>query len=251
MQDDTQSTGTDAPAVADTVDTQATEANVQVSDGAPEAPQENKETPEVTATDTAEEKLYAGKYKTVEDMEKAYAELNSKFTNTSQEKAELAKILNEAFLAPEPAQQAKELDEYDAPEESNPLNQEIDNLKRVQAVQNFVLLHPEAEASTMQKVLSEDPLVNQIASHEAKLEYAYLRSQNMGQSKAIAEAEKKGAQATQAKIAEKQTAQVESAQAAEKTDANTELYEKATGNYSREDRDAARKAYIRKNLVNL
>lgn len=250
MDEDTRSTGTDAPAVVDTADTQATEADVQVSDGAPEAPQQKEENAEVKATDTAEEKLYAGKYKSVEDMEKAYQELNSKFTNTAQEKAELSRILNEAFVTPEPTAQATATEAgYD--DEPSPVNQEIEALKATTAVQGFVMNHQDADGAAIMEVIKTDPLVKQISGHEAKLEYAYLRSQNMSQQRAIAEAQKTGAQAAQAKIAEKQVAQVETAQKAEPVDDGSELYDRATGNHPREVRDKARLDIIRKNLVNL
>lgn len=233
---------TDTSTQADTSD-----AGTQ-TDEAPEATPAVEEQPEVKATDTAEEKLYAGKYKTVEEMEKAYQELNSTFSKTSQEKAELSRILNEAFAAPEPSSAPPSQDDL-YQEESNPVNQEIESLKRQTAVQGFIMNHQDADASQMGKILAEDPLVKQISGHEAKLEYAYLRSQNMAQSKAIAEAEKKGAQATQAKIAEKQVAQVETAgKTAERTDEKSELQERmSTGPV--EQREKARREYIKKYLV--
>lgn len=236
------------PAVADTsAPVDQSEASTQTNE-APEATQQQEETAEIKATDTAEDKLYAGKYKSPEDMEKAYKELESKFGQTTSEKAELSRILNEAFANPAPAQAKVQEDIYS--DEPDPVNQEIENLKRVTAVQSFVMNHPEADAAALQTVLSTDPYVKQISGHEAKLEYAYLRSQNMAQSKAIAEAEKKGAQATQAKIAEKQVAQVEAAQKAVPTDEEEELLVKAVGG-SPADAKAARAALIRKHLVNL
>ncbi len=47
-------------------------------------------------------KLYAGKFKTPEDIEKAYQELESKFTRTSQEKADLERRSTAAAAAPPP-----------------------------------------------------------------------------------------------------------------------------------------------------
>lgn len=250
MDDDTQVQGqVQDPAMDTPAPTQTNEADVQVNNEAPEAAVENKEST-VNVTDTAEEKLYAGKYKSPEDMEKAYKELESKFGQTNSEKAELSKILNEAFAEPQQQAQPQEQisDDY---EEDNPLQREVEALKRNQAVSNFVFSHPDADASNMQKVLAEDPMIKQISGHDAKLEYAFLRSQNMSQAKAVAEAQKTAAQQTTAKIVEKQAAQVEKASTSEQTDENTELRERATGNYSQADRDAARKAWIRKNLVNL
>lgn len=210
MTDETQTKGTtDAPdatpVVEDTAPDPQSEADVQTNNGAPEAAQEVKES-ETKAEDTADEKLYAGKYKSVEDMEKAYQELNSKFTNTSQEKAELARILNEAFATPEPATQTM-VDDYQ--EEPNPLLKEVESLKAQTAVQNFILTHTDADASAINEVLKTDPNIKDITGHNAKLEYAYLRSQNMARTKAIAEAEKKSAQDAQVKFVEKQAAQVE------------------------------------------
>lgn len=249
MDDETQTIGTDAPATADTVVTQDSSADVQTNNGAPEAAETQKEVP-VNAADTADEKLYAGKYKSPEDMEKAYKELESKFGQTTSEKAELSRILNEAFVPPAPAQAPADTADLFS-DEPNPLNQEIDDLKRVTAVQSFVMNHQDADPASMQEVLSSDPYIKQISSHEAKLEYAYLRSQNMSQQKAIAEARKQTASETQAKIVEKQVAQVETAQASAQADTSNNLLERATGNYSPEDRAAARMELIRKNLVKL
>ena len=249
---DTQAAATEAPVLTDTVDEQVSTASTQSND-APDATQgtEAQETSqtEVEAADTAGDKLYAGKYKTVEELEKSYASLQSKFGQTTNEKAELSRILNEAFSTPDTATQTATDDGFG--DEPNPVNQEIDSLKRVTAVQSFILSHPEADPTAMQKVLAEDPMMKQISGHDAKLEYAFLRSQNMTQSKAIAEAEKRGAQATQAKIAEKTAAQVEAVKASQPTDETSELRERATGNYSQEVRDQARRELIRKQLVNL
>lgn len=250
--DDTQTPTADVPVettATDTAETQVSATSEQTSE-APEATQETVETTptEVKAEETASEILYAGKYKTVEDLENAYKNAESKLGSTTSEKAELAKILNEAFQAPEAVVAAPAADDFE--DEPNPVTQEIDGLKRVQAVQSFVMNHPEADAATMQKILAEDPIIRQISGHDAKLEYAYLRSQSMGQSKTIAEAEKKGAQAATAKVAEKQVAQVESARNVEVIEDGAELLTQAsTGNP--DERESARRALIKKHLVNL
>lgn len=246
MDDETQTTGDQsAPAQADTADTQASEADVQTNNDAPEASQEVKETA-TEATDTAEEKLYAGKYKNVDDLEKSYKELESKYGKEASEKAELTRILNEAFVAPETTDTANE----DYVETTPQVNPEIEQLKRDNAVVKFIMGHQDADGEAMKQILADDPLVKQISGHDAKLEYAYLRSQNMSQPKAIAEAKKTAQAETQAKTAEKQAAQVESARKAEPPEEESDL-EKATGNYNQETRDAARLRVIRKNLVNL
>lgn len=262
MQDDTQVTGnSDAPAqdaqpTADTATTQTNEADVQVTNETPEATQdkqgENKSL-EVSAEDTApEERLYAGKYKSVEEMEKAYGELNSKATRDAQEKAELARILNESFSTPEPqAQQQQDDGGYDEYQQPDPVAQKLDKLEQAQTVQNFIFAHPDADGKSMNEVLSGDPLAQTITDYNARLEYAYLKSQNMSSTKAIAEVKKQTANATQAKIVEKQAAQVESARKADESSAGTELYDKATGNYTEAERTAARKELIKKHLVNL
>lgn len=252
MPDETQATGNDAPAAADTAETQASEASEQVNE-APEATQDNAEVqetkaPEVEATDTAESKLYAGKYKSIEDLEKAYQNAESKLGQTTSEKAELSRILNQAFDSPAPAPAPAATDEVFA--EEAPVNQDIEGLKRVTAVQSFVMQHPEADSASMQEVLTKDPLVKQISGHEAKLEYAYLRSQNMARPAAIAEAEKKAAQAAAVKVAEKETAQVESGKKAAPPDEGAELMAQATSG-TPDEREAARKALIKKHLVNL
>ena len=57
-----------------------------------------KETPQ-----TEEPKLYAGKFKSAEDLEKAYSELQSSFTRKSQEAAEAKKATQQQFI-PEAAE---------------------------------------------------------------------------------------------------------------------------------------------------
>lgn len=249
MDEETQTTGSAAPSQdEDTASDQTSEASVQTNNEAPEAAQEAKE-PETKAEDTAEEKLYAGKYKSAEEMEKAYQELQSKATKDSQEKAELTRILNEAFTPPE-ATTAKETVEEDFEEPTPQVNSKEDARDRKIALLEFTVNHPDADGDTMVKVLQSDPRVADMSSYEAKLEYAYLRSQNMSQPKAIAEAQKTAKAESQAKTAEKQAAQVESAKKAEPV-GDDSLLSKATGNYTAEDREAARKALIKKHLVNL
>lgn len=220
MPEDNQATGTAAPddsTASDNATTQPSEASEQQQE-APEATQEQATAeeavaPETKVEDKADEKLIAGKFKSVEDLERGYKELESKFGATNSEKVELAKMLNETFTPP--AQQEVEADTEDYVDYGiNPVNQEIEDLKRKSAVQTFILSHDDADPATMQEVLTSDPLVQQISSHEAKLEYAYLKSQGMTQKQAIADAEKKGAERTQVKMAEKSVAQVESSKTA-------------------------------------
>jgi hypothetical protein len=246
---DNQAAGTSAPVTTDNASDQPSETSQSASE-APEATPvvEEKQTTEVKAEDKAEEQLIAGKFKTQEDLEKGYKELESKFGKEASEKAELTRILNEAFATPEAPATDTASDTY---EETTPqVNQEFEQMKRDNAVIKFIVGHQDADGETMKKILAEDPLVKQISGHDAKLEYAYLRSQNMSQPKAIAEAKKTAQVETQAKTAEKQAAQVESAKKAEPVEEDSD-YEKATGNYDQNTRDAARLRLIRKNLVNL
>ena len=202
--DETQTSQTVDPAATDTsAQVTQSEADVQVNEVTPEATQQTEGTVEVKAEDTVEEKLYAGKYKSVEDMENAYKELQAKATRDSQEKAELARILNESFTAPEPQTQAQ-ADPYAIG--PDPINNEMENLKSQVAVQSFIMTHPNADAASMQKVLNSDPLIQEIQGHQAKLEYAFLKSQSMSQNKVIEEAKKIATQETKAKIVEKQAA---------------------------------------------
>lgn len=258
MQDDTLVTGnTDAPTEAvDTAPTQSNEADVQVENEAPEATQATEAAQEATSTevkaeDTAEERLLAGKYKSVEDLEKSYTELQSKATRDAQEKAELARILNETFATPEaPAQQldATDTDSYGEYEESNPMTKEFEAIKRKDAVRDFIFLHPDADGAVVNKVLQEDPIVANITGYEAKLEYAYLKSKSINTADAVAQAKKDSAIETKQKIVEKQTAQVETAQKAEVVDDDADLQERMQSG-SLSEREAARREYIRKFLV--
>ena len=254
--DDNPTTGNEAPAAdtsvtADKVDNQNSKANVATID-APKVTQEQAPAQETAAPDTntedkVDEKLYAGKFKSAEEMEKGYLNIESKFSETASEKAELARILNESFTASKTGQSEEQVDTY---EESNPQASEIDQLKRDSAVTKFLYTHGDADSSTMQEVLSTDPMVAQIGGHEAKLEYAYLKSQSLSSSKAISEAKKQGAQQTQAKIAEKEVANVESARKAAPVDEDANLMARARGGTPAEAR-AARKEIIRRDLINL
>lgn len=213
-ENDTQAVGTDDP-VQDTSVAPASEASEALIE-APEATQEQVATeevatPETNAEDTAEAKLYAGKYKTVEEMEDAYRNLNTKATRDAMEKAELTRILDQAFATPEaPAAQDTEAYSYEQPS----VDPRIDSLERSNAVLLFMNTHDNADAKEMKQVLDTDPLAKSITDPTAKLEYAYLKTQSMSSTKALAEAERAGAERVQQKTAEKQVAQVESAKSA-------------------------------------
>lgn len=236
------------PVVTDTVEstdnTQETSASERQNE-TPEATQidEGKES-EVKVEDTVEEKLLAGKYKTPEDLEKAYKELESKYGSTSSNLAELTRTLTEAFVSEASDDASQETYEgYEQPNQSN------EKLKQDNAIIKFMLSHGDANGEAMQKVLTEDPLISQINGYDAKLEYAYLRSQNMTQTKVIAEAKKEASKQAEVKVIEKQAAQVESSSRTEQVDEATELRSKATGNYTAKEREAARKSVLKKILA--
>lgn len=216
--EDTQVTGNEAPAPADTVDTQANEANLQEVQ-TPEAAQTTEGQSAVNAEDTVSEKLYAGKYKSAEEMEKAYTELQSKYTNTSQEKAELSRILTEAFSTPEPAQvSAPVVDEYDEFSTTDAPQQQDTAVNRELSIVKFMMVHPDADAGTLNEVITKDPMIANINGYDAKLEYAYLRSRELQRDKQLADATKQATiQATQ-KTVEKTAAQVEQAERSEQPD---------------------------------
>lgn len=246
---DTQATGSVAPqedvvSQPDTADTQSSEASESVTD-APKATQEQADAQEAEAPDTKAEdtadKLLAGKYKTVEELEKAYKNAESKLGQTTSEKAELSKAINEGIVPPSADTALGYSDEA---------SERAEALQRDMAVLKFINARSDANPATMKEILTTDPNIQQIGSYEARLEYAYNKSQNMAREKAIAEAEKKGANQAQAKIAEKKAAQVESAQKAEPTDENSELLDKLR-NGTPAEKQAARETLIRKNLVNI
>lgn len=226
------STGQDAQGEASELTTEAPEAS-------------QGEQTDVKAEDTAGEKLFAGKYKTAEDMEKAYKELESKFGQTTSEMAGLQRILNEAFVTPETATQTEDTD-YNDTGVSAPAAD--DSTKRDVAVMKFAIAYPDADGAAMNEVLAKDPVVKSINGYDAKLKYAYAQSKLQGQNTAIAEAQKRGAQEAQAKVAEKTAAQVETARKSETTDEKSDLKERMTTG-SLEQREAARWEYIRKYLV--
>lgn len=208
MEDDTPTqVQSEAPAVADTAPVPTSEADLQAND-TPEAAEVQETT--VNAEDTVEEKLYAGKYKTAEDMEKAYQELNAKFTTTTQQKAELSRILADAFAEPAPAPAAaQDYDEYvDDTPTANPVN---DVVSRKVAIMEFAMSHPDADGAAMLEVINNDPATRNMPDYETKLKYAYALSQITAQPKVVEEATRQAQAQTQVKIAEKQAAQVESA----------------------------------------
>lgn len=212
----------------------------------PEAP--STETADPTA-DSDSEGFLGGKYKTKADFEKAFKELQRDNQSNYAERAELSRALNEVLAQPAPAEQQAEENPYDTPD---PLTLKIQNLERQQSFQSYLLTHPELsdeDMIAMTQVIKEDPMVAQIGSPEAKLEYARMKVAS--NPKTVEAAKKQAHTQAVAKVAEKQAAQVESAGKATPTDENTELMEKATGNYGPKEREAARLALIKKNLVNL
>lgn len=251
---DTQAQGqvTD-PAMDTPTPTQTSETNQLATNDAPEATQgtvaqETTQT-EVKAEDTAQEKLLAGKYKTVEDLEKSYKELESRYGKETSEKAELNRILNEAFAPTMPVQDTAQVDTTDAYVDE-PITQPDDSVKRDMAVLKFTIGHPDADGNAMQQVLAKDPLINQITGYEAKLEYAYAKAKAESQNKTVAQATKQAQQDAQVKMVEKQAAQVETAQKAAPVNEEAELMNKAmTGRP--DERAAARLAIIRKRLTKL
>lgn len=254
--DDTQAQGQVADPVQDTQPTDQTSTTDQLAtNDTPEATQgqtvdQESTTPETNATDTVQEKLYAGKYKSAEDMEKAYKELESKFGQTTNEKAELTRILNEAFAPTAQPTVSEPVDTVDAYGEEPTINNQTDDpTKRDLAVLKFTISHPDADGAAMQSVLASDPFISQINGYEAKLEYAYAKAQAQNAGKSVAQATKQAQAATQAKIVEKQSAQVETAQKATDVD-KAELLNQATTAGPKE-REAARLALIRKHLTKI
>lgn len=207
MNDETpQVVQSDAPAVADTAPASTNEADVQVTSETPEAAVAQEAT--VNAEDTVvESKLYAGKYKSVDELEKSYKELNAKFTTTASEKAELSRILADAFSEPAASVVADPVEDY----QDEPVSSPNSEINRKVAVMEFAMAHPDANGAAMMEVLKSDPYIQKIDSYEAKLRYAHAISQNTSQPKVVEEAKKQAQDDTRVKIAEKQAAQVESA----------------------------------------
>lgn len=236
------------PEASDTVETQETSQAEDSQVSVPEVSEEAKAETEVKAEDTTEEKLLAGKYKSVEDLEKSYKELESKYGKEASEKAELSRALNEAFATPAQTQvQAEtETNDYEEPISADP---ESDKLKRDVAVMKFIVSHSDADAAAMKEVLATDPIVAQIPGYEARLEHAYLKAKAVSQPKAVAEAQKQAQAQTVAKIAEKEIAQVESAKKAEPVEEESLLEKASLG--KPDEAKQARLDLIRKNLINL
>jgi len=231
---------TDTPQVTDTSET-----NQLATNDAPEVTQATEAAQEATPAevkteDTAQEKLLAGKYKSVEDLENAYKNAESKLHEESSQKAELTRILNESFT---PTPEVDTVDDYSGIEPD-------DSVKRDIAVMKFIMSHGEADGAAMSEVLANDPLISQIQGHEAKLEYAYAKAQLQNQGKTVAEATKQAQQDTQAKIVEKQAAQVETAQkVTDVNDASEQLGIATSG--TPEQREEARMKLIRQHLTKL
>jgi len=196
----------DAPTQVDTAPAPTIEADVQAIE-TPEAAVAQEAT--VNATDTVEEKLYAGKYKSIEDLESAYKNAESKLGSVTSQKAELSRILADAFAADPVAQVAEPV--YNEYEEEPTAPASNDVYGRKIAVMEFSMSHPDADGEAMMEVIKNDPAAQRIADYDAKLKYAYAMSQISAKPKAVEEAVRQAQAQTQTKIAEKQAAQVESA----------------------------------------
>lgn len=211
MNDDTPvQVQSDAPAQADTAPVPNIEADVQANNETPEVAAAQEAT--VNTTDTVEEtKLYAGKYKSVEEMEKAYTELQGKFTNTASEKAELSRILAEAFASEPVVPTPVQSNNYDDYQEEIPSAPQDTSVNRDIAVMKFVMGNPDADGKAILDIINTDPFVKDLPSYEAKLKYAHALSRNTAAPKVVEEARKQAVTETQVRIAEKQAAQVEPA----------------------------------------
>ena len=208
MDDETQAqVQSEAPVNTETAPAPTSEADVQVNNETPKAAAAQEAT--VNAEETVEQKLYAGKYKTPEELEKAYLSASSEATRISQERAELSKILADAFSEPvAPVAPTADYDDYEQ-EPSTPKPDDVYGRKI--AVMEFSMSHPDADGAAMLEVLKSDPAAQRIPDYETKLKYAYAMSRVTAQPKAVEEATKQAQIQAQVKMAEKQAAQVESA----------------------------------------
>lgn len=220
----------------DKVNEQISETSNPVNNEAPDTNQGEEETG-INGEDKAD-KLLAGTFKSTEELERAYKELRTKATKDAMQKAELAKTVNNTL-----SEQTEGLygDDHVAVK--------LDAMERSNAVNSFTITHPDANVAEVDSILRSDPVVQSIGTYEGRLEYAYLKSQNMATQKAVEEAGKKAAVQKEAKILEKQAAQVESSRKAEPEQDTDLLTQASTGSY--EQREAARRELIRKHLINL
>ena len=208
---DTDGAQEQTPAAADTVQAQEQTdiADDQVQADTPVVADDN--TAQVTPTDTEssdDDGFLGGKYKTKEDFEKAYRELQTLRQTELEEKAQLSQILNSAFgsLDEQPAQQ----DGYEEEYEDKTAPSQLDSVNQKLAVMEFSMAYPDADGKAMTEVLTKDPVATQIQDYSARLKYAYAISKTNAQTKVVEAAQKQAQAATVAKIAEKQAAQVES-----------------------------------------
>lgn len=214
----------------------------------PEAASSTEETSvNATATATSEENGFlGGKYKTAQEFEEAYKELKNTYDRSAQEKAELSKILNEAFASDNATSDSQTEDDiYSTDTSAKPVDSGV-NTKV--AIMEFMMIHSDADGAALNEILKNDPMVAHISTPEAKLQYAYLQSQVQSKDKALASAKQEGVKTAQAKIVEKQVAQVETAQKAQAIDEKTELRNTYTSG-NPDERAAARAEYIKKFLV--
>jgi hypothetical protein len=91
------STPEDETVVTDTVEDEVTDDEVTTSSDTPETVSETAETETKTASvpDGTEPKLYAGKYSSIEELEKGYGELNKAYTQANQIKAKYDEMLKQ------------------------------------------------------------------------------------------------------------------------------------------------------------
>lgn len=255
---DTQTPAEENPQTEDTSQKQEqSEASGLAEQEAPEANQneEEKDSGE-KAEDTAEERLLAGKYKTTEDLEAAYKQLESKFGHKSNQVAELNSALTESLEQSQEAevQTETESEEHQSTQPKVQPSASEDNRDRDIAVMKFVMtrgneVSPE-QTQEINKVLQSDPIVSQISTTEGKLEYAYQKSRNATNQQAMQKAQEEAQKETKAKMAEKEAAQVESGKKAEQPDGKEQLLSQAREG-GPEEAKKARERLIREQLTNL
>lgn len=162
-------------------------------------------TPEVTVA-SEEDGFLGGKYKSKEDFENAYKNLQTTRQRELQEAAELRSVLQAAFATdddttdPATAGYAG----YDDDKADSVVANRLVNME-------FAMAHPDADGKAILDVMKNDPVAKQIQSYEARLRYAYLASKEKAAPQQVAEAQRQAAADAKAKVVEKQAAQVEPA----------------------------------------
>lgn len=206
----------------DTLETTASEETEEVAE---ETPVDEAVTEETVAEEAEPEHLYAGKYKSVEELEKAYQEEQKILTRQAQEQARIRKQVEQVLPFVSPPSQQEDVQPSDETEAARQLiggivrealQEQFGPLQMQSQVQSFAERHADLEEYLPEIVSKFEAMTDQqrgllMQANPNFLEDAYYAAKGMRSGQVVEEAKKQGKKEVYEAATKKREAQPESA----------------------------------------